>query len=372
MTTESTVATRLALMGCIAISSADAAADENHKPTVITPPLVYKLEHDLQSVLFPEIEPFDEGFLQVSELHRIWYAQYGNPSAIPVVVLHGGPGFGCSPRDMRFFDPSFYRIVLLDQRGAGRSLPHASLEENTTPHLIADLEKLRTHLGIDAWVLFGGSFGSALALAYGESHPERNLGFILRGVFLGTKSEYIQLWYGMGDIYPEAFEEMSHFIPADERDDLIAAYQSRINNPDPKVHLPAALAFMKYDLTAAFALQSPFIEQMLQNQKMMLSTARIFTHYCTHHFFFEPDQLLAKLATISHLPAFIVHGRFDAICRAKTAYHLAKNWPGSRLTFVQDAGHSAAEPGIAKALVDATETFRRNYLGADPCFENPK
>lgn len=359
MNSDSGVTTQLVLAGCLALSSAQTQADKRvEKPSVSIPPLVYKLEQDLNSVLFPEISPYEEGTLQVSPTHRIWYAQYGNPKGVPVVVLHGGPGFGCSPRDMRFFDPQFYRIILLDQRGAGRSTPHASLEENNTQKLVADIEALRAHLQVTQWVIFGGSWGSALALTYAQAHPERCLGFVLRGIFLGTKAEVLQLWYGMKDTFPEVWDEFNAFIPPNEQADLISAFHKRLNDPDPKVHMPAALAFAKYDFTAAFALTAPLIDAMLRDEKMVLGVARIFTHFTTHDFFLEPDQIVRNLKKINHLPLFIVHGRFDTICRAKVAYELAKNWPGSKLSFIQDAGHSAAEPGIAKALVEATQKMK--------------
>jgi len=240
-------------------------------------PLVYRLEQMLEEILFPAIKPYDEDYLDVSGLHRLWYAQFGNPHGIPVVVVHGGPGFGCSPRDMRFFDPKFYRIILFDQRGALRSQPFGEMQENTTQDLIADMEKLRQHLAVDKWLLFGGSWGSALSVLYGEAHPDRCLGFILRGVFLATHAQTQQVWYGMRDHYPEVWEEFVSFLPENERDDLLVAFRRRINDPDPEVHLPAARAFMKYDLSCAFALQARPLE-MLKDEKIIVGTTRTFIH----------------------------------------------------------------------------------------------
>lgn len=311
----------------------------------------------MESILFPKIETYDEGYLKVSALHSLWYAQFGNPEGVPVVVVHGGPGFGCSPRDMRFFDPTYYRIILFDQRGAVRSLPFGEMTENTTQDLIADMEKLRQHMGVEKWLLFGGSWGSALSVLYGEAHPDRCLGFILRGVFLATHAQTAQVWYGMRDHYPEVWEEFVSFVPENERGDLLQAFHKRINHPDPQIHLPAARAFMKYDLSCAFALQPPPVE-LLNDDRVIVGTTRTFVHYCMNNLFLRDNQLLDELSRITHLPAIIVHGRFDTICRPLSAYTLHKQWPGSQLIIVPDAGHSAAEPGIVKSLVGATESMK--------------
>lgn len=321
---------------------------------------VYTLAQPLDDFLFPEIQPFEESYLKVSDLHSLWYAQYGNPLGMPIIVFHGGPGFGCSPIDMRYFDPTHYRIVLFDQRGGKRSKPRGETQQNSTPDLIEDIEKLRKHLSIQKWFIFGGSWGSALAILYGEAFPQHCLGFILRGVFLARKIEVHHTWYGMQDIYPEAWEQFQTFLPAEERLDLITSYYHRLMNPDSTIHLPATQALVNYILTCSFLLPShSIIEDFLKNKTLALGIARLFTTYSIKHFFIEDNQLLNNLARIHHLPALIIHGRYDMLCKAKTAYDLHQNWPGSTLTIVQDAGHSALEPGISKALIAATNKMKR-------------
>ncbi len=321
------------------------------------PPMIYKREKSLDQILFPVINPFKEDHLIVSDIHKIWYAKYGNPKGVPVLVVHGGPGFGCSPRDMRFFDPNFYRIILFDQRGAPKSIPLGEVKENNTHDLINDIEKLRNYLGVDKWLVFGGSWGSALSLLYGENHPERCLGFVLRGVFLSTEAEFKQVWYGMRDHYPEVWEEYISILSENERNDIITAFQKRLWDPNPAVHMQAAQAFMKYDVICAHAMEKPPLD-ILNKEDTTLACVRIFTHYCVNNFFIKEDQIINNLDKITSLPAIIVHGRFDVITRPPAAYNLHKKWPNSELIFVQDAGHSTAEPAIAKSLVNATEKMK--------------
>jgi proline iminopeptidase len=309
--------------------------------------------------LFPEIHPNKEGFLAVSSVHKLWHAEYGNSEGVPVISLHGGPGGGCGPRDMRYFDPKFYRIILVDQRGAGRSLPHASIVDNHSKALIEDLEKLRAHLGIERWLVFGGSWGSALSIAYGEAYPENCLGFILRGVFLATKAEYQKLWNGMGDIYPEEFQYYQEYIPEPERSDLMMAYHKRLINPDPRVHLPAARSFCQYDFMCATLFDKSQVSAQLKDEARILALSRIFAHYSVNEFFFEPDQLINNLHRIRHLPCIIAHGRYDIICRLSSAYRLHQNWPQSHFVIVQDAGHASYDPGMVKVLLDATENMKK-------------
>jgi proline iminopeptidase len=320
----------------------------------------YIAKYTLEDVLYPIIKPLNEGYLKVSDLHEIYFAEYGNPKGIPVVNIHGGPGAGSSANDMRFFDPKHYRIILFDQRGAKRSKPLASIKENTTADLISDLEKLRKALKIDKWLVFGGSWGSALALAYGQTHPKQCLGFVLRGIFLGNEEEYLQVWYGMQDIFPEAWEEFNNFLPANERKDLVTSYYKRITHSDAKIHMPAARAFIKYDFSCAnLFIDDLKIKKMLKDDVLVLGLARIFAHYSMHKFFFKKDQLLNGTKKISHLPAIIVHGRYDVICRVKSAYKLHQAWPASELMIVADAGHSSHEPSVAKALVNATKKMKK-------------
>jgi proline iminopeptidase len=319
----------------------------------------YRPNLSLDEILYPPLKPFNEQYVKVSDLHNIWLAEYGNPAGIPVIVLHGGPGAGCGANDMRFFDPSSYHIILFDQRGAMRSLPFGEIKENTTKDLIDDIEKLRSHLNIDQWLVFGGSWGSALAIAYGEAYPTSCLGFILRGVYLGRAYEYKQVWYGMGDIFPEAFEEYVNFLPANEQDDLITSYHDRLINPDPNIHMPAAKAFVKYDFTAAcLYYNQQKIDQILMDDKITLGLARMFAHYSKNNFFFKGNELIDNLDKITHLPALIVQGRYDVICRAKSAYDLNKYWPRSELVLVPDAGHASLDLGIARELVRASEQMK--------------
>jgi proline iminopeptidase len=330
------------------------------QPTNITiPESVYELKVSNEETLFPAIKPSHEGYLKVSDLHQIWYAEYGNPKGMPVVVVHGGPGAGSGDNDMRFFDPEHYRIILFDQRGAYRSKPFAEIKDNTPQTSIEDMEKLRKYLNIEKWLVFGGSWGSTLSLAYGEAYPDRVHGFILRGIFLGRDTERDNVWYGMQDTFPEVWEEYVQFLPEKERKDLMTSYYKRLINPDPKIHMPAARSFLKYDFTAAFLTHnSKRIDEILKDDKLILGCARMFAHYSVNNFFFKENQILDNLSKIKHLPAIIVHGRYDTICRAKSAYELHKNWPGSELKFIQDASHSASEPGITKALVEATEKMK--------------
>ncbi|MDF3034107.1 MAG: proline iminopeptidase [Alphaproteobacteria bacterium] len=318
----------------------------------------YQLIHTLDHILFPKIKPYKEGHLKVSKVHQIWYGEYGNPQGLPVVVVHGGPGAGCSPQDMRFFDPTFYRIILFDQRASGRSAPLGEMEGNTPQDSIQDMEKLREHLCIEKWLLFGGSWGTALSIAYGEAHSVRCLGFILRGIFLGRQADYEQVWYGMRDIYPEVWQEFVEFLPPHERANLIAAYYRRFMDSDPAINMSAARAFLKYDMLCATLINQGSVANILQNDAFVLAVSRTFTHYSMNKFFLEPNQLLDNLKEIAHLPAIIVHGRYDVICRAKTAFELHNHWPKSKLVFVQDAGHASSEPGIAKELVAATEEMK--------------
>ncbi|NWG39433.1 MAG: prolyl aminopeptidase [Hydrogenophilaceae bacterium] len=315
------------------------------------------------SSLFPEIQSRHQGFLEPDSVHRIYWEESGNPSGIPVLFLHGGPGSGSSPLQRRFFDPAFYRIVLFDQRGSGKSTPYASIADNTTQHLIADIELLRTTLGIERWLVFGGSWGSTLALAYGEAHPEACLGFVLRGIFLCRKSEIDWFLYGMRVLFPEAWRTFSALIPENERLDLLAAYHARLINPDPAIHMPAARAWAHYEAACSTLLPNESLISSFESDAIALSLARIEAHYFVNGIFLPENSLLDNLNRIRHLPAVIVHGRYDAVCPIVTADELARAWPEAFYEVVPDAGHSAFEPGIAQALVDATEAFK-DMLGS--------
>lgn len=312
-----------------------------------------------EDYVYPELLPYREEYLSVSSIHFLWFAEYGNPHGVPALVVHGGPGGGCGPLDMRLFDPQIYRIILVDQRGAGRSRPVAETRENTTADLIADMERVREHLGIAKWLLVGGSWGSALALAYGEEHTDRVLGFILRGIFLATHDEYMKLWNTMGDFYPEVFHEFVSFLPESERSNLLASYHQRLIDPDPSIHLPAARAFYHYDMMCATLVDKSRVAVGMTNNERVLALSRLFAHYCMNRFFVTHDQLMNNVTKIHHLPLTIIHGRYDVICRASSAFRLHKAWPNSHLVIVPDAGHATSDPGIAREIVSATQKFQK-------------
>ncbi len=316
--------------------------------------------------LFPPVDAYESGVLDVGAPHRIYWEQSGNAAGVPVVFLHGGPGAGTAPAYRRFFDPAAYRIVLFDQRGAGRSTPEADITDNTTAHLVADIETLRRHLGIERWIVFGGSWGSTLALAYGQAHPDRCIGFILRGIFLFSQEEIE--WFmggegqGMGRFFPEAYRSFSQFIPADEHGDLLAAYYKRLTDPNAGVHRPAAAAWCAYENACSRLIpldpKSGGSKGVGQYYSGALSMARIEAHYMMNRGFLAPGQLLDGVKALEKHPAVIVRGRYDMVCPISTADRLARAWPGAQYRVVPDAGHSSMEPGIRAALVKATEDFK--------------
>jgi proline iminopeptidase len=308
--------------------------------------------------LYPEIEPYSTGMLKLDGVHTMYWEQSGNPEGAPVVFLHGGPGAGASPAHRRFFDPAHYRIVIFDQRGAGRSTPLGELRDNTTPRLVADIERLREHLGIGRWMVFGGSWGSTLALAYGEAHPDRCAGFVLRGVFLCRRSEIEWFLYGLRTLFPEAWRTFAEFMPEAERGDLLAAYYRRLADPDPRVHLPAARVWSRYEGACSTLLPSPETVAHFAGDAVSLGLARIEAHYFSNDIFLPPDSLLGNLGRLRHLPCVIVQGRYDAVCPIVTADELARAWPQAEYIVVPGAGHSAWEPGISAELVRATEKMK--------------
>ena len=308
--------------------------------------------------LFPEIGTYETGYLPLSDRHVMYWEQAGNPRGRPALFLHGGPGAGAGAVHRRFFDPSIWRIIIFDQRGAGRSRPLGGLSDNTTPHLVGDIETLRRHLGIDKWLLFGGSWGSTLALAYAQAHPARVSGCVLRGVFLGRKSEVDWFLHGMGTVFPDAHADFIGFLPEQERGDVLGGYLKRLVSPDPAMHLPAARAWSVYEGTCSTLLPSPETVNAFAQDRTALGLARIEAHYFAHDLFLPPEGLLANIHRIAHIPAEIVQGRYDMVCPAKTAFDLVAAWPNARLTVVPDAGHSALEGGIRRALVASVERFR--------------
>jgi proline iminopeptidase len=308
--------------------------------------------------LFPPIEPYASGMLDLGEPHRMYYEQSGNPRGVPVVFLHGGPGAGSSAVHRQFFDPAFYRIVVLDQRGAGRSTPLGCLEDNTTPHLIADLERLRAHLGIDRWMVFGGSWGSTLALAYAEHHPERVRALVLRGIFLCRRSEIQWFLYGLKTIFPEAWRTFAGYIPESERGDLLSAYHERLVDPDPAVHMPAARSWSVYEGSCSTLLPNPALVADFATDRVALGLARIEAHYFRHDIFLPENFLIERADRLKKIPGAIVQGRYDIVCPTVSADDLHHAWPEAEYLVVPDAGHSAFEPGIRSRLVAATESFK--------------
>lgn len=309
--------------------------------------------------LFPEIEPYRTGTLQVDDIHTLYWEECGNPDGMPVLFLHGGPGGGLSPNHRRFFDPRHYRIVLFDQRGAGKSTPLGEYRNNTTSLLIADIEKIRDMLGISQWLVFGGSWGSTLALAYGQAHAWRCLGFVLRGIFLCSKAEVEWFINGIGWFYPEVRKRFAEAIPEDERGDLLQAYVKRLFCDDPAVYTEAARNWSRYEGSCLFLKPQVEAIENFESDAVSLGIGRLEAHYMLNNAFMEDDQLIRNIDKIRHLPAIIVQGRYDVICPPVTAYRLHQAWPEARFHLIGDAGHSAMEPGIAATLVAATEQFKK-------------
>lgn len=311
--------------------------------------------------LFPPIEPYREGKLKVSKLHTVHYEECGNPKGKPLVFLHGGPGGGIDPLYRRYFDPKKWRMVLLDQRGCGRSRPFAELRENTTWDLVADLEQLRQELGIERWVVFGGSWGSTLALAYAETHPDRVKALTLRGIFMLRRSEL--LWFyqeGASHIFPDAWEGFLAPIPPRERGDLMTAYYKRLTSRNRAVRKEAAKAWSVWEGTTSKLFTDPAVIKRFGGGRFADAFARIEAHYFVNRGFFEhDDQLLRNVHRLRKIPAVIVQGRYDVVCPATSAWDLHRAWPEAKLVMVPDAGHSMTEPGIRSALIEATDSFAK-------------
>jgi len=311
---------------------------------------------DPRSALHPPIEPFDSGMLPLDDVHTMYWEVSGNPDGVPVLFLHGGPGGGSSPEHRRFFDPSFFRAVLFDQRGAGVSTPVGEASGNTTQQLIEDIERLREYLGIERWLVFGGSWGSTLGLAYGQAHPSRCLGFLLRGIFLGRPSEIQWFLYGLKNVFPEAWHKFAGMLPPDERGDLLRGYLKRLFDPDPRVHLPYARAWSEYEGTCSTLLPNPDLVRHFTDEALGL--ARLEAHYFAHECFLGRNELLGRIDRIRHLPASIVQARYDMVCPIVNADELARAWPSARYVIVPDAGHSVWEPPVRAAVIAELERLK--------------
>ena len=305
--------------------------------------------------LFPEIHPDQTHRLKVDDLHELYIEECGSPDGVPVLFVHGGPGAGCEEYHRRFFDPNVYRIILFDQRGSGRSTPHASLENNTTQDLVADMEKIREFLKVDRWVLFGGSWGSTLSLVYAETHPERVAGLILRGIFLCRPKE-IQWFYqdGTSRMFPDFWEDFIHPIPEEERGDLVRAHYRRLTGDDEVARMASAKAWSLWEGRTANLVPKHEVVEFFGSPHTALSLARIEAHYFVNDCFLEPNQIIRDADKLADIPGYIVHGRYDVICPLENAFELSQAWPLAQLEIVPKSGHSASEPGTVDALVQAT------------------
>ncbi|MCJ8281194.1 MAG: prolyl aminopeptidase [Rivularia sp. ALOHA_DT_140] len=309
--------------------------------------------------LYPPREAYQEGKLQVSDLHTIYFEESGNPQGKPIVVLHGGPGGGCPSYYRQYFNPEKWRVIMFDQRGCGKSTPHAELRENTTWDLVGDIEKLREHLGINNWVVFGGSWGSTLSLAYSQTHPERCIGLILRGIFMLRQKELHWFYQeGASNIFPDAWEEYLKPIPPEERGDLLNAYYQRLTSEDKKIRLEAAKYWSIWEASTSKLFLAQKLMQRFGENDFADAFARIECHYFVNKGFFErEDQLLLNVDKIRHIPAVIVQGRYDVVCPMVSAWELHKVWSEAEFIVVPDAGHSMTEPGNQTALIDAKDRF---------------
>ncbi len=315
--------------------------------------------------LYPEIEPFNKNWLKVSDLHEIYYEECGSSEGAPVVFLHGGPGSGCNPTQRRFFDPKHYRIILLDQRGCGRSRPQGEIRENTTEDLVNDIESLRAHLGISKWHVFGGSWGSTLALAYAVKHANRIISLVLRGIFLSRSAELSWFMGGVQHFYPEVWQSLIGYLPENERHDILNAYSKRIFSADAQVNVPASVHWNAYEssmmrLQPADTSTNPpkTPEDLQKEQPIEVARARIQIQYVQHQCFIDGDTVLKDATNLNKIPTVIVQGRYDMVCPPQTAWELSRAMPHAEFVMVADAGHSAMEPGITSALIAATEKFK--------------
>jgi len=319
------------------------------------------------NTLYPPIKPYVTHHINVDEVHSLYIEEAGNPLGLPVVFLHGGPGAGCAPFHRQFFDPEVYRIVLFDQRGCGKSTPHACLEGNTSWDLVSDIERIREHLQIERWAVFGGSWGSTLGLLYAQAHPQRVSGLILRGIFLARESD-VRWFYQQGTsrLFPDYWEKFIEPIAEDERDDMIAAYYRQLTGEDEMQKMRAARAWSSWEgMTATLKTDNSLIKSFSASFTA-LSIARIECHYFMHQCWLRPNQIIEDIEKIRHIPAWLVHGRYDVICPVEQAWELSSAWPEAQLSIIADAGHAAVEPGIMDALINATHALSVRLGGGEP------
>ena len=316
-------------------------------------------EQTIEDVLYPKIEAHTTGMLEVSELHTIAWERAGNPSGIPVIVIHGGPGGGSQPSYRQYFDPAAYDIIQFDQRGCGKSTPYAELTDNNTQASVNDIESLRVHLGIERWHVFGGSWGSTLSLIYAQNHPNRALSLILRGIFMCRKGELHWFYQdGASNIFPDAFEPYRDHIPEEERDDMIAAYYRRLTNDDVEVRRSAAREWTRWEMATSRLFPDPEYLEMAEDLDFAVAFARIECHYFINEIFVEEGHILNNIDKIQHIPCVIVQGRYDVVCPARSAWELSKVLPNSNLIIVPDSGHSMGEVSIARELIASTDSLR--------------
>ena len=309
--------------------------------------------------LFPHIEPYEYGLLEVDNIHKIYWEKSGNKKGIPVLVLHGGPGAGGNIYLRRFFDPKYYNIIIFDQRGAGRSMPSACIDNNTTQDLILDIEKLRIFFKINKWIVFGGSWGSSLSLAYSQEYPDNVLSIVLRGIFLCRKKEVTWFLHGIKNIFPEYWNRFNSFLPQEERKELLLSYYKRLINTDPKINGEAAVSWTRYEANCSTLLPNASVSEEFINIQMALSLARIEAHYFMNNLFLEEGQLLNNINNIINIKGYIVQGRYDVICPPESAYDLANVWPNSTLKIIEQAGHSSLEEPIQKTLLETMNIIKK-------------
>jgi proline iminopeptidase len=315
---------------------------------------------------FPAIRPYSTETISVTEPHRLYLEQSGNPEGIPVLFVHGGPGGGTRPIDRCFFDPDKYRIILFDQRGSGKSTPHAALDDNNTDALVADIETLREHLGIDRWVIFGGSWGSTLGLVYAQTYPECVMGLMLRGIFL-CRDEDIQWFYqrGASQVFPDYWLQFEQIIPLAERGDMLGAYYARLIGDNEFERMAAAKAWSVWEGRCATLRANESLVEHFANPHLAMAMARIEAHFFINKAFLEPDQILNNCHRLKNIPGYIVHGRYDMVCPVNQAFDLSKAWPEAQLTIIADAGHASGEPGTTDALIRATESLAHQLNSED-------